>query len=133
MKVLASPEAVGDRQQAAAARPAGAGRPERLEDCRQDVDVTDRGVHDPRSQERRVVEDQRNLERRLVGKDPMRRFAVISERLAVIRGHDDERVGSSPLSRMGCSSGTERRIGRGHFSAYGSRGKGGSANGSGGA
>ena len=88
--------------------------------------MTDGGIYDPRSQERRIVEDQRDLERRFVGKDPMSRFAVISQRLAVIRGHDDQCVRISALIENGLQHRTERRIDRGDFSRIRIRGKSGS-------
>ena len=50
------------------------------------------GIDDARRRGAAEVEDERDPQRRLVREDPVRRFAVISERLAVIRGDDHQRV-----------------------------------------
>ena len=53
------------------------------------------GADDPRGQEPRRAKDEGHAQGRLVGEDAVRRLAVLSERLAVVGGEDDE----DPLAR----------------------------------
>ena len=69
--------------------------------------------------ERRRIDDERNPQCRLVGKDAVRRLAVIAERLTVIRSHDHERVGRLAGVDDGLQQRSESRIGRRDFPGIG--------------
>ena len=83
--------APGDHRQQAPPRQAG-GRlePQEIENGRDDVDVTNGGANDARGQQSRSAKDERHAQGRLVGEDAVRRLAVLTERLAVVGGEDDE-------------------------------------------
>ena len=63
----------------------------RLEHCRQDINVANRGF-DPSLLQRLGPEQQRHRERRLVGEETVGVLAVIAQRLAMIRSHDNQDV-----------------------------------------
>src|SRR5204862_2143042 len=56
-----------------------------------------KNVHVPRGRppggagHARSPDDQRNVERRFIGKEPVSLFTVVAQRLAMVGGHDDER------------------------------------------
>src|SRR3954452_17374114 len=47
----------------------------------------------------RINDDQRDFQRRLVGKQAMRLFSMIAKRLAMVAGDDDKRVGMALQQR----------------------------------
>ena len=100
-------------------RPAAGGMTERLQDDRDDVDVRGRGVDDARREQRRIVDNERHPERRLVRKDAVRGFTVVPEGFAVIRREDNQRVGGRARVENGLQERAERRIGRGDFTRIG--------------
>ena len=107
------------REQAAAGEPLGHRQGERVEDGRQDVDVPGRRGDDPRPQDPRLVEDEGDPERRLVGEDPVRRLSVLAQRLTVVRGQDDQRPGARPVREEGLQEAPERSVGRRHLALVG--------------
>ena len=74
---------------------------------------------DPRPQDPRLVEDEGDPERRLVGEDPVRRLSVLAQRLTVVRGQDDQRPGARPVRQEGLQEAPERSVGRRHLALVG--------------
>ena len=67
--------------------------------------------------------DERYVQRRLVREQPVRRFAVLAEPFAVIRGQDDERAPRRAGGRDGVEDRRQRRVGGGDFAEIGSAAK----------
>ena len=73
---------------------------EHVEDRRDEIDVAGvRGVA-ARRDEVRAPEHQRNVERRLVGEEPVRQLAVVAARFAVVARDDEERRGPRRRHRV---------------------------------
>src|SRR5437899_3234150 len=60
-------------------------------------------------------DDQRDAQRRIVGKQPMRRFAVVAERFAMIRERDDESRFEQPGGTQTLDQAPELRVGERHL------------------
>ena len=69
------------------------------------------------------MDDEGNLQRRLVREDAVGRFSVFPERLAVIRRHDDERAAAVSPSTIGASSGASAASADATSPRYGSPGQ----------
>ncbi len=67
----------------------------------------------------RLEKDQRHAQRRLVGEQPVRHLAVLAERLAVVRGEDDERVGVVRAVERRLKEWRERGVGGGDLAEVG--------------
>ena len=65
------------------------------------------------------MEDEGDAQRRLVGEDPVRRLAVLAQRLAVVRGEDDQRPGARPVREERLEQAPERGVGRRHLALVG--------------
>ncbi len=88
---------------------------EEFADCREDVDVRDGEAYDPVAQTG-VGDDQRNPERRVVGQETVRAFAVLAQRFAVVPSQDDERGTDEAASFEISEEFSERGVDIGHFS-----------------
>ena len=75
--------------------------------------------HDPRREEPRLIEDEGDPQRGLVGEDPVRRLAVLPERLPVVRREHHERAAGLPRGQDRLQEGAERGVGRGHLAVVG--------------
>src|SRR5207253_11303936 len=64
---------------------------------------------------RRTGDDERDAQRRIVGKQPMRRFAVVAERFAMIRERDDESRFEQPCGTQTLDQAPELRVGERHL------------------
>ena len=90
-------------------------RSQRIEDGRQDVDVAHRIGDDAWREDLRREEDERHVQRALVGEQAMRRFAVLAARLSVIAGHDDERAAGRAVAKNRIEKRREGGVGGGDF------------------
>src|SRR5579864_4915320 len=76
---------------------------QRAQNGRRDVYQSDPRLHSRRSVLARKFEEQRNVDRLVIEKNAMMRFAVFSERLAMIR-HDGNQAG---IEKISCPQFTE--------------------------
>ena len=103
--------------------PAGAGAPADARivgsrsTCRTGVSITRPFAVDSRLARRDLRDDQRHVERRLVGEQAVRALAVLAEALAVIGGDDDQR--GTRLRGEAIEQRPERRVRPRHFAEVG--------------
>ena len=88
---------------------------QRLENRRQQIDVTRALEGHARLEELRLKDDEGDPERGFIREDSVRRLAVLSERFAVIGGEDDQRLPISALADQRLDEWRQRGIGRRHL------------------
>ena len=85
---------------------------ERVEDRGQQVHVADRRRHGSGGQKRRLVQDEGDAQRALVGEDAVGLLSVLAARLAVVAGHHDQRAAGPSGFEDGIEQGLEDRVRR---------------------
>ena len=89
----------------------------------QEVDVPHRFRHPPRAQQARAVQEERHVEGRVIGEDPVRLLAVLAPRLAVVAGQDHQGAALRAPGEERTEQRLEGLVGRGHLARVGIRGE----------